>query len=116
MTDTIEYVIWALADAVAPHLVANGIVSSGTQIPVQTTVYKRLGQLTDESARIGHVLSACPGQRGFTNDQISVEYDWDTVRRLSSAANMELRMTLRHDRPFLGERCTAAFRCVSGDE
>lgn len=132
MTDTVEYDIYALVDAVAPDLVAAGSVPSGTKIMVDQVVYKRMLQIVAEAqgaypqvVALGASVEelAIPAveefrrtSRGMRNAVQGLPFNYETTRDLSSAIGAEVRVHTRHDRPFAGDTVTVAFYCISKPE
>jgi hypothetical protein len=131
MTDTILYSVHALVDAVAPELVLNNIVPSGTMILVDEMAYKRMGQISAEAQGAFppiEVLGASNDElamgidefrrksRGTRSKVQALPFNYSTTRDLSSLAQMEIRVHTKHDRPFVGDTVTVTFYCVSKDE
>jgi hypothetical protein len=131
MTDTINYSIFALVDAVAPELVSGNIVPSGTMISIGEAVYKRMGQISAEAQGAYPAIEVLGSSneeltmsieefrrksRGTRTKVQALPFNYSTTRDLSSAAQMEIRVHLKHDRPFIGDTVTITFYCVSKDE
>jgi hypothetical protein len=131
MTDAVVYTIFALVDAVAPQLVAGGMVPSGTSIPIGEVVYKRMGQIAAEAQGAYpaiEVLGATDAERALSLDVFrrtsrgtrtrvqALPFNYNTTRDLSSAAQMAVHVHTAHDRAFEGDSVTVTFYCVSKDE
>jgi hypothetical protein len=110
MNDSVQFQVWGYAAVFAPQL---GL-PEGTKIPIQTTTYKTLAQLTAEAS--GFVPSAIPAAggtvRGLAQPQHVVEFRYGTIRRLLSAYGIELRVKLEDDMPMGGDFTVATFYCV----
>lgn len=119
MTDTIHYEVWGYVDVFAPqYLQSNGgPLPSGTLVKIMNSCYKQVGQFIDEAESIGPRMDPIGGaDRGFTNALKTINFGYETIRRLQSSYGMEMHARLDHDRHFTGERCTIAFRCISSNE
>lgn len=117
MTDALIYEIYCNVESVSLSLLTinGGPFEIGTKIPILTTIYERSGQLIDEASSIEtNIPVFINGVRGFVSEQVTLNFSWDTVRRLLSSSGMELRIHIRNHIPFIGERCTGSFRAVSG--
>jgi len=110
MNDTVEFQVWGYAAVFAPQL---GL-PAGTKIPILTTAYKTLAQLTAEASAFGPFAIPATGGtvRGLAQPQHIVEFRYGTLRRLLSAYGIELRVKLENDMPMGGDFTTATFYCV----
>lgn len=110
MNDSVRFEVWALAAAVAPHL---GL-PEGTKIPVATTEYRTLTQLTSEASEYTPFAVPATGgaQRGASSPRHAVHFRYGTIRRLASLAGIELRVRTGSHQPMGGEFTTATFYCV----
>jgi hypothetical protein len=128
MTDTVEYNIYALVDVVAPQLVAGGFVPSGTKIMIDQIVYKRMGQIVAEAQGAYPPVTALGANsadltlsleefrqksRGTQAPVQGLPFNYETTRDLLSSAGAEIRIKLRHDRPFVGSTVTIALYSVT---
>lgn len=129
MTDAVMYDVYALVDAVAPQLMPG--VPSGTLIPVGQVVYKRMGQIAAEAqgayppieslgasdAELAMGLDEFRRKSRGTRAKVQgLPFNYETTRDLSAAAQMEIRVHTKHDRPFDGDTVTVTFYCVSKNE
>lgn len=114
--DTITLQVMGLVDYFAPDLMP--AVPSGTLIPLVTTRYKTIDQMIDEAEGSFPVIPAIggSGSRGNQSPRHGFPFRYGTIRSLSSALQMELRVFLESDRAFTGERATATFYCTSHKE
>jgi hypothetical protein len=110
MTDSVRFEIYGFAAVFAPQL---GL-PSGTKIPLSVTEYRTLNQLTSEASEYQpHAIPASGGTtRGTTQDRHATYFRYGTIRRLTSAAGIELRICTGHNRVMGGEFATATFYCV----
>ena len=110
MNDAMEFRVFGYAAVFAPQL---GL-PDGTKIPILTTVYKTLAQLTAEASAFGPFAIPATGGtvRGLAQPQHVVEFRYGTLRRLLSAYGIELRVKLVDDIPMGGDVTTATFYCV----
>lgn len=109
MNDSVLFEVWGYAAVFAPQL---GL-PPGTKIPIQTTSYSTLTQLTAEaSAFYPFAVAACGGARGIGASRHTVEFRYGTIRRLVSAAGIELRVRLENDIVMGGEFTSSTFYCT----
>ena len=117
MTDALDYTVYGACESFAPEALEEngGPYPRGTLVPLQTTEYMRFSQMFDEAAEVCNEVPVIGGEdRGLKTPQIALVFEWDTVRHLTSSDKMELRLKLKHDRAYIGERATASFRATSG--
>ena len=57
-----------------------------------------------------------PGWRGCQVPITVFPWNYQAAMSLSSAAGMEIRINLEHDKPFGGSYATATLYCLSEDE
>ena len=110
MNDTVLFEVWGLAAVFAPQL---GL-PPGTKIPIQTTKYLTLTQLTGEAFTFyPFAVAVCgSGARGIGSPRHVVGFSYNTIRRLISAAGLELQVSLENDQVFGGEFTSATFYCT----
>jgi len=110
MNDAVRFEIWGYAGVFAPQL---GYPFT-TKIPLTTTEYRTLTQLTSEASEYTpHAVPATGGSvRGIQSARHATHFRYGTIRRLLSAAGIELRVRTGHDRVMGGEFATATFYCV----
>ena len=109
MNDTVAFEVWGYAAVFAPQL---GL-PPGTKTPIQTTQYLTLTQLTAEAVAFSpFAVAAVGGARGIASPRHAVEFRYGTIRRLVSAAGIELRVRLANDVPMGGEYAAATFYCT----
>lgn len=131
MTDTILYSIYALVDAVAPELVSNGTVPSGTMISIGEIIYKRMGQIVAEAQGSYPSIDALGASasdltlpmnefrrksRGTKAKTQALPFNYSTSRDLMDAAKMEIRVHTKHNREYEGSAVSITFYSVSKDE
>lgn len=116
MNDTVRFEPYGYVDYFAPQLMPG--VPSGTKIPLGATVYKTMGDFQAESNGALSKIPAIGGSswRGIQNEIIVFPWDYAALLPLSSAAGMEVRLSLEHDAVFGGEFGTATLYCLSEDE
>ena len=117
VNDTIKFAAWGVADVFAPQLVPSPL-PSGTLIELPpNTRYMRLDQIIDEARGAYPEIPALGGAtRGNLKARFGFPFRYGAVKTLSSAALMELRVTLEGNLVFGGERTTATFYCSSETE
>ena len=118
ITDSVIFQPYGLVDVFAPQLVQAGEVPSGTKIPLgDPVVYKTIADFQNDAWKSYPVYPAIGGTswRGMTEPMIILDWDYQDVTMLSSAAGMEIRIKLQHDKPFTGTFATATFYCNSED-
>jgi hypothetical protein len=54
--------------------------------------------------------------RGLLFDMQVFPWNYKAMKDLYSSKGMEIRISLKHDTPFTGTACTAAFYCLSEPE
>lgn len=110
MNDSVLFEVWGSAAVFAPLLE----LPLGTKIPIQTTEYKTLTQLTAEASEyVPFAIPATGGSpRGLSYPQHIIEFRYGTIRRLLSAAGIELHIRLANNTPMGGEYTTATFYCT----
>jgi hypothetical protein len=102
MNDTIVFEVWAYNPADLPNKVKIG----GTR-------YKNFKNFIDEALGSYPVIPAIGGSvRGASHAIYGFPFRYGTVRTLSSAYGVELRVRLESDVPFGGEHATATFYCT----
>lgn len=113
MNDTVCFQLYGLASIFAPEL---GL-PAGTLIPIGTTNYKTLNQLTSEASSFfpSCIVPAGGATRGNAVAQHAVGFSYRTIRKLQSAYGIELRVKLSNDIPMGGSVTTATFYCVVRD-
>jgi hypothetical protein len=112
--DTIVMEVYGLVDIFAPHLLDTadppGPLPSGTPIPIETTQYKTMAQLIDES--VGFYPALPPlggGSRGSTQSMYVLQFHYDVAKVVYDSLGMFLRISLGADTMFGGDRATATF-------
>ena len=109
MNDAVLFEVWGYAAVFAPQL---GL-PPGTKIPIQTTSYMTLTQLTAEAiAFYPFAVAATGGARGVSSPRHAVEFRYGTIRRLLSAAGIELRVRLENDIAMGGDFTASTFYCT----
>jgi hypothetical protein len=109
MNDAVSFEVWGYAAVFAPQL---GL-PPGTKIPIQTTSYLTLTQLTAEAiAYYPFAVAACGGARGIASPRHAVEFRYGTIRRLVSAVGLELHVRLENDIVMGGEFTSSTFYCT----
>lgn len=118
MNDGINFQILGYIDVFAPQLLDTngGPYPSGTRIPIKSQKYKTMANLIDEAMGSFPVVPAIGGSRGTAQAVYGFPFRYGTVRRLLSSAGLQVRACLENDVPFGGERATATFYCVVGEE
>jgi hypothetical protein len=120
MTDTVNFVAYGYVDVFAPqYLQSNGgPYPSLTKIPLATTRYKTMYDFQAESnGALPHINPiGGSGWRGIKNGIMVFPWNYAAMTPLSSAAGMEIRISLQHDVPFGGEFGTATLYCLSETE
>jgi hypothetical protein len=101
----------------AGDLASNGgTIPDLSQIVVALNVYDTLNQIVDEARGAYPQISANGGVRGNATPREGFPFWYGTVRDLFAAGGMELHVSLENDTPFIGERATASFYCVSKED
>jgi hypothetical protein len=120
MNDTVRFEPYGYVDYFAPQYlqVNGGPYPPGTKIPLGATVYKTMLDFQAESNGALPKIPAIGGSswRGIQNEIIVFPWDYAALLPISSAAGMEVRLSLEHDAVFGGEFGTATLYCLSEDE
>ena len=104
--DTIKFEIWGYNPADLPNKIMYG-----------ETSYKSMRNFVDEALGSYPVIPVIGGDegRGLTAAIYGFPFRYGTIRRLTSASGLELRIRLAHDIQFTGEHATATFYCTVRD-
>lgn len=106
MTDTVDFEIWVYNPEDLPN-----------KMKYTWTSYKTVKNFIDEAIGSYPVVKAFGGpQRGVASDVYGFPFRYGTVRTLRSSQGVELRVKLRHDRPFSGSYATTTMYCTVHDE
>ena len=105
--DSVDFEIWGYNPEDLPNKIMYGI-----------TTYKGIRNFVDEALGSYPVIPAIggTGTRATTSPIYGFPFRYGTIRRLSSAQGVELRVRLRNDIEFGGEHATATFYCTVRDE
>jgi hypothetical protein len=87
-------------------------VAYGSYI-VERSTYKKVHNFMDEATETFTIM---PPVDNLTDDLMKFPFPYNTDRTLNSSDNISLRIQLRHNIPYHGERATATFYCVVVDE
>lgn len=100
MNDSIVFEVWAYNPADLPN-----------KVRVDRTRYKTFKNFIDEALGSYPVIPAIggPSNRGALHPIYGFPFRYGTIRSLSSAMGIELRVRLENDVPFGGEHATATF-------
>ena len=122
--DTMTFLPYGLVDAFAPQLMPG--VPSGTLILLGAgTTYKTMLDYINESngaqPKIVDLGGSSANWRASQSKVVILVWDYMTMDTISSAAGMEIRVSLRHDTPFGSVDSNPAFAvstfyCLSEDE
>jgi len=83
------------------------------KVKIKETVYKTISNFVDEAEEPSVSLPAIGGaKRGLASPMHSLPFRYGTIRPVSSASGVELRVRLRNDVPFGGSRALATFYCT----
>jgi hypothetical protein len=118
MGDTVVFQPYGLVEVFAPSLTPTPY-PAGTLIPLGDPLhYKTIRDFVGESNGALPTIPALGGGgwRATANPVCVMPWDYAAVTELSSAAGMEIRISLEHDDEFTGEYGTATFYCLSEDE
>jgi hypothetical protein len=121
--DTVKFQAYGLVDVFAPQLTPSPY-PSGTLIPIgEATVYKTMMDYINEAngaypdiPALGFINNPVTDWRNTNKDIITFPWDYLAMTELSSAAGMEIRVTLDHNLVFGGMVATATFYCLSENE
>lgn len=118
MNDTILMEVYGAVDFFAPEMMGPPYnLPSGTPIPIETTEYKTMLQLIDESIGFYPELPALGGGvRGTTQSMYVLQFHYDVAKVVYSSLGMFLRISLKGDTTFGGERATATFYLESNTD
>lgn len=102
----------------APFLMQSngGPYPDDTKIPLDEEEFKSMHQIIDEAKGAYPIIPAIGGPRGMTSDMHGFPFRYGTIRALKSSLGLDLRISVRDDIPFGGERSTATFYSVIIDE
>lgn len=102
MTDTVDFEIWVYNPEDLPN-----------KVKYTWTSYKTVKNFIDEAIGSYPVIKSFGGpQRGIISDVYGFPFRYGTVRTLKSSQGVELRVRLRHDRPFSGSYATTTIYCT----
>jgi hypothetical protein len=117
MQDAFVMDIYGLADIFAPQLLTTadppGPLPPGTSIPIDGTTYKTIDQIIDEAIMAFPEIPALGGPRGYSQPRHVFQFHYAAVRTLWSSLGMYVRIAIQGDTPFVGERVTGTFYCLS---
>lgn len=101
--DTVVFELWAYD----PNDLPNKMLYGATQ-------YRSMRNFVDEALGSYPVVPAIGGDegRGLPSAIYGFPFRYGTMRRLTSATGLELRIRLLRDIPFGGSHCTATFYCT----
>lgn len=119
MQDTLRFGVWGYVQVFAPaYWEGNGgPLPTDTKVELQSQRYMRRNQMVDEARGAYPVIPASGGStRGAAQDITGFPFQYEALRRLYNMYGMELRLTLEHNRKFLGEHATATFYMRSRNE
>jgi hypothetical protein len=110
MNSSVIFEVYGYAAVFAPQL---GL-PAGTKIPISTTEYRTLTQLTSEASQYQPFAVPATGGsvRGITSSRHATHFRYGTIRKLYSAYGIELRVKSGNDIVMGGEFATATFYCV----
>ena len=114
ITDSVQFQPYGYVDYFAPQLMSG--VPSGTLIPLGAPiVYKTIRDYQTEAVKAYPMYPAIGGSgwRGMTQPVLVLDWDYVAATMLSSAAGMEIRVSLVHDVPYGGSFATCSFYCTS---
>jgi hypothetical protein len=118
MNDTILFQPYGLVDVFAPQLMPG--IPSGTKIPLgDPLVYKTVLDLINDSnsAHPAYPALGGAGWRGYSKAAYILTWEYAVgTTALSSAAGMEIWVSMQHDCVNEGEYATATFYCTSEAE
>jgi len=115
-TNTIIIETFGTVDFFAPQLLIEngGFLPSGTSIPINTTYYKTLHQIIDESIGFFPKFPALGGpERGTLVDTYILQFHYGTAKVLYDSLGMFIKISLRDNVSFGGSRTTATFYFLS---
>ena len=118
LTDSVKFQAYGFVDVFAPELTPTPY-PSGTLIPLgDPNVYKTMQDFLNDSVRTYPQYKAFGGfgWRGMSADSCVMDWDYVSSTFLSSAAGMEIRISLEHDVEFGGTFATASIYCIVEDE
>ena len=118
LNDTMVFVPYGYAGVFAPQYVPTPFAASDL-IPLQAPYkYKTRNDFVNESNGTYPSIPAFGGGgwRGSTQAIITLPWRYLTKTELSSAAGMEIRITMENNMAQGGEMATATFYCVENDE
>jgi hypothetical protein len=119
VTDSILFQPYGYVDVFAPQLMPG--VPSGTKIPLgPPKKYKTMMDYVNEATGALPLIKSPSGGtntwRDITCDMQVFPWNYIAVTELSSAAGMEVRISLEHNVPFGGTAATASLYCLSDVE
>lgn len=122
MNDTIRFEVFGWVQVFAPQLWDGydppGPLPTNYLIPIQTTRYKTIRQIKQESIGCSPKMPplSSGNNRGNNSDWVTLPFRYGAIRRLWASKGMELRISLEHNRAFEGDNATATFYCISRAE
>jgi hypothetical protein len=115
-TDGILMEVYGNVDYFAPQFsqLNGGPLPSGTPIQLETTHYKTVAQLIDESVGTFPAFPALGGgNRGTSQDMYILQFHYGVAKLIYPSLGMYVRISTENGREFPGERCTATFYLIS---
>lgn len=115
MTSTLIMEVFGTVDIFAPELMGEPYnLPSGTPIPIETTLYKSMYQIIDESVGTFPAFPALGGStRGTDQPTYILQFHYGAAKQMFSSLGMYIRISLSNDTKFGGERATATFYLLS---
>lgn len=115
-TDGILMEVYGNVDYFAPQFsqLNGGPLPSGTPIQLETTKYKTVAQLVDESVGTFPVFPPLGGgNRGTSQGMYILQFHYGVAKLIYPSLGMYIRISTENGREFPGERCTATFYLIS---
>jgi hypothetical protein len=115
--DRVDFVVQGPAQVFAPDLVAANILPADYMLDLETTSYDTIHQMIDEALGSYPTIPAIGGPiRGFSSPIYGFPFTYNAVRRLKNSLGLRLKVCLKDNMAFGGERATATFYCVARPE
>lgn len=106
MNDCIDFEVWAYDPDDLPNKKRYAL-----------TTYKKMDNFLDEAdAFFSHIAPAGGDIRGIQKNRYGITFRYGTIRRLLSSQGAELRIKLKNNIMFNGERATGTFFCTIHQE